>query len=258
MSNKTNKHMMTTVEIKSQAPAIFAESPSSKLSNRYSFVPTFEIIENFQREGWEVASVKQRGGGIHNLHEVRVRNSELPKVGDTLIEAIISNSHNGLSTLNITAGLHRLVCSNGLTVPTSVSDSFKIRHSGFNLDDVKRFGEDFSKRLPLIQGSVNKMMDRNLSIDEQIDFAKKASHLRWFSGQVPVALNYEELLLPNRSADDGNSLWQTFNVVQEKFIRGGFEYKTNTGRKSQLRNLKDIQKTNFINTKLWELCETYI
>jgi hypothetical protein len=88
-----------------------------------------DIIENFEREGWNVSSAKQTGRGIHGLHEIKFRNGDLPNVGDTLIEAIIKNSHNGVATLNISSGLHRLVCSNGLTVPTSVSDSFKVRHS---------------------------------------------------------------------------------------------------------------------------------
>ena len=101
--------MMTLAEIKSVAPAVFATSPSSKLSDKYSFVPTFEILENFEREGWQVSNATQRGQGIHSLHQLRFRHQELPKVGDTLIEAIISNSHNGLSTLNIQTGLFRLV-----------------------------------------------------------------------------------------------------------------------------------------------------
>ena len=258
MSNKTTKHMMTLTEIKSVAPAVFATSPSSKLSDKYSFVPTFEILEDFEREGWQVSSATQRGSGIHSLHQLRFRHQELPKVGDTLIEAIISNSHNGLSTLNIQTGLFRLVCSNGLTVPTSSAQEFKVRHSGFNLDDVKRVTEDFSKNLPVLQKSVNRMMERQLNMDEKLDFAKKASEIRWFMGQVPSTLNYHQLILPNRPEDNGDSLWQTLNVVQEKFIRGGVSYSSNKGRKTQLRTIKDIQVSNRINTKLWELSETML
>ena len=258
MSNKTNKTMMTLQEIKNVAPAVFATSPSSKLSDRYSFVPTFEILENFEREGWVVSNATQRGQGIHSLHQLRFRHNELPKVGDTLIEAIISNSHNGLSTLNIQTGLFRLVCSNGLTVPTSSAQEFKVRHSGFDLDDVKKVTEDFSKTLPILQNSVNRMMERQLNMDEKLQFAKKASEIRWFMGEVPTSLNYEQLIIPTRVEDNGDSLWQTFNVVQEKFIRGGVSYSTTKGRRTQLRTIKDIQTSNRINTKLWELSETML
>jgi hypothetical protein len=47
-------------------------------------------------------------------------------------------------------------------------------------------------------------------------------------------------------------------VVQEKFIRGGFDYRTKTGRKSKLRDLKSIMAVNNINMKLWELAEEMI
>lgn len=259
LKNQTDRDMknmiMTLDQVKEVAPSIFATSASPKVSNRYTFVPTVDIVENFQREGWDIASVRQTGKGIHGLHEIKFRNGELPKVGDTLIEAIIRNSHNGMSTLSVSAGLFRLVCSNGLTVATSAADSFRVRHAGFELDDVKRLTEDFSKRLPVIEGSVNRMMERELTTDEKIDFVRKSAEVRWKTGSVPATLDYEEILNPLRDADNGDSLWQVFNVVQEKWVRGGIQYKSNNGRKTQLRTLNDILTTNRINTKLWELAE---
>ena len=55
---------MTIQEIQAVAPSVFATQPSSKMSNKYQFVPTFEIMENFQREGWNLSSVKQNGKGL--------------------------------------------------------------------------------------------------------------------------------------------------------------------------------------------------
>jgi hypothetical protein len=51
-------------------------------------------------------------------------------------------------------------------------------------------------------------------------------------------------------------MWTTFNVVQEKFIRGGIKYKA--GKKfTTMREMKNIFTTNKINTELWELAESY-
>ena len=88
--------IMTIEQIKENVPAIFTTNPSPKMSNKYVFVPTLEIMENFEKEGWKLSSAKQSGKGIYDVHELRFRNGELPKVGDTLVEAIIRNSHNGL------------------------------------------------------------------------------------------------------------------------------------------------------------------
>jgi len=246
---------MTLQEIKQIAPSIFTEQPSPKMSNRYTFVPTFEIMENFMNQGWNVASVKQMGRGEFALHELRFRNSELPKVGDTLVEAIVQNSHNGLALFSVSAGLHRLICSNGLSVPTSVSEKFKLRHQNFEYDDVKKLTESFALRLPIIENSVGKMMNRELSEGEKMQFVEKAVMAKWTMGSVPSSLNMESLLTPNRKEDGGNSLWNVFNVVQEKFVRGGVEYKSKNGRHTTLKGLKNIMVVNKINTKLWEIAE---
>ena len=249
---------MTIQDIKSIAPAIFSTSADPKMSNKYSFVPTIELMENFTNEGWELSSVRQNGKGIYGVHEIRFRNGELPAVGDTLVEAIVRNSHNGMTTLNVGAGLFRLVCSNGLTVATSTAEQFNIRHTGFNPDDVKRLTESFAKKLPIIQNSVDKMMGKMLTEGEKIDFAKNASIIKWGMGSIPATLNMEDLITPIRKEDEGDDLWKVFNVVQEKFIKGGVEYKSNKGRKTSLKGLKNIMVTNQMNTKLWTLAEAFV
>jgi hypothetical protein len=244
--------------IKSVAPSIFATSASNKLSNKYVFVPTDQLIEYFDREGWQISDVKQTGRGIHATHQVRFRNGELPKVGDTLFEAVVKNSHNGMSALSVSAGLFRLCCSNGLTVPTALAESFNVRHQRFEFDDVKRLTESFAGKLPMIQHSVGRMMERELTMDEKVEFVQKTSKLRWATGSVPSTLDLVDLLTPNRKEDEGDDLWKVFNVVQEKFVRGGVEYKSQSGRKTGLRGLKNIMAVNAINTKLWETAESMI
>jgi hypothetical protein len=228
------------------------------VSDKYVFVPTQDILENFEREGWQLSSVNQTGRGQYALHQLKFRNGELPKVGDTLVEAIIRNSHNGTATFQVSAGLHRLVCSNGLTVPTSLSESLKVRHQKFDLDEVKRLTESFAKRLPKIETSVTRMMEKIMTTDEKIDFVRKSAEFRWKTGKVLSAMEVEGLLVPNRVDDEGDDLWKVFNVVQEKYVRGGLSYESPTGRKTALKGLKGITAVNNLNTQLWELAETMI
>lgn len=247
--------MITLDQLKSQTPSVFATSPSTKMSDKYVFVPTMDILENFEREGWELASAKQVGRGIHSVHELRLRNGELPKVGDTLFEAVVRNSHNGMSTLSVSAGLFRLCCSNGLTVPTALAESFNIRHSRFDLDEVKRLTESFAGKLPKIEGSVRRMMEREMTIDEKIEFVRKSVGIRFGQDKVLNELQIVGLLTPNRDEDQGDDLWTTFNVVQEKYIRGGIETTSQRGRRTKLRGLENIMAVNQVNTKLWTLAE---
>ena len=249
--------MMTIEQIKSTAPAIFATKPSPKMSDKYVFVPTMDILDNFQKQGWELSSVKQTGLGVHGVHELRLRNGGLPKVGDCLVEAIIRNSHNGIATFSVSAGLHRLVCSNGLTVPTSLSESFNLRHQRFDLDEVKQLTESFAERLPIIQSSVDRMMTKVLTTPEKIQFVKQAINTRWKTGTVPATLDVMAIMYPKREEDKKNDLWTVFNVVQENFIRGGLEYTSSRGRKTSSKGLKSIMAVNQVNTKLWDLAEQF-
>ena len=249
--------MMTIEQIKSTAPAIFATKPSPKMSDKHVFVPTMDILDNFQKQGWELSSVKQTGLGVHGVHELRLRNGGLPKVGDCLVEAIIRNSHNGMATFSVSAGLHRLVCSNGLTVPTSLSESFNLRHQRFDLDEVKQLTESFAERLPIIQSSVDRMMTKVLTTPEKIQFVKQAINTRWKTGTVPATLDVMAIMYPKREEDKKNDLWTVFNVVQENFIRGGLEYTSSRGRKTSSKGLKSIMAVNQVNTKLWDLAEQF-
>jgi hypothetical protein len=251
-------YMKTLNQLKLNVPSIFATSASPKMSDKYVFVPTIDILENFEREGWEIASAKQTGLGLHGVHEIRLRNGELPKVGDTLVEAIIRNSHNGMTTLGVSAGLHRLVCSNGLTVPTALADSFNVRHQRFDLDDVKRLTESFAGKLPKIERSVNRMMRHEMTIDEKIDFVRKSAEIRFSKEKVLNDLEIVGLLTPNRVEDEGDDMWKVFNVVQEKFVRGGMNYLSSKGQRTKLKGLQNIIAVNRVNTKLWELAESII
>jgi len=194
--------------LKSQVPAIFTTSPSPKMSDRYTFVPTMDILGNFEQEGWQVYSAKQTGRSQFATHEIRLRNGELPAVGDSLIEAVIRNSHN-------------------------------------------------ASRLPIIQESLSKMENRELTMDEKVGFVKGAAAIRWKEGNMPSTMSIEEILNPLRDGDVGNSLWKVFNVVQEKMVRGGVGYRSGRGRLTSMRELKNISVVNNVNTKLWELAETY-
>ena len=247
--------MINLSDLKNTTPSVFASSASPKMSDKYVFVPTLDILENFEREGWKLASAKQVGRGLHSVHELRLRNGELPKVGDTLVEAIIRNSHNGMATFRVSAGLHRLVCSNGLSVPTALSESFNLRHSRFDLDEVKQLTESFAGRLPKIETSVQRMMERELSTDEKIDFLRKSAEVRFGKDKVLKEMEIVGLLTPNRMEDEGDDMWRVFNVVQEKFVRGGVEMTSQNGRRTRLRGLQNIMAVNQINTKLWDLAE---
>jgi hypothetical protein len=95
-----------------------------------------------------------------------------------------------------------------------------------------------------------------LNEERTVDFVNKSALIRWEKGSIPK-INVEDFIRPLRHEDNGNTVWKTFNVIQEKFVRGGLKYQSEKGRVTSMKQLKDFQAVNKINTNLWELAESY-
>jgi hypothetical protein len=99
------------------------------------------------------------------------------------------------------------------------------------------------------------MMERQLTEKEKLRLVGEAVKIRWAVGSQPQSLDMSDILTPFRSEDEGDDLWTTFNVIQEKMMKGGFSYQTPRGRTTKLRGINSIQASNRLNTKLWEAAE---
>lgn len=247
---------LTTSSLGFQVPSIFANVASPKVSDKYAFVSTLDILEKFEQDGWKIASASQKGRSQFHAHQIRLTNGNLPAVGDSLVQAVIQNSHDGTKPLHIQAGLFRLVCSNGLTVPTAAASDFKLRHKGLEMGDVRRITEQFSATLPQLQQKVDMFESKHMNEAESVDFVNKAMMLRWNQGSLPK-IDVESWLNPLREGDQEPTMWKVFNRVQEKFVRGGEQIQNSKGRFIKMRELKNFDVVNRINTDLWELAESY-
>jgi len=247
---------MNIQDLRTTVPSLFQTEKLSKLSDRYTMVPTIDVVDKFIQNGWQVSGAKQVGKGSFGKHQVRLRNAELPQVGDSLLEAVITNSHNGTSTLQVGAGLFRLVCSNGLTVPVSTFGDMKQTHLNLSMSDVEMITEQFVINTPKIQKSVTRMMEVTMDTDRKIDFVSKAVGIRWKNTEDISTLTLETIIDPLRDGDSDDNLWTTFNVVQEKLIRGGFIKQQGRNSRS-VKGINSLNMDNMINTRLWELAETF-
>lgn len=249
---------MTIQDLKQNVPAVFTSQASPSVSKKYQFASTETLLNKFMDLGWQVHSAKQIGRSQFAPHQVRLVNGGIPKVGDSVVQAVVSNSHNGTRSLSVSAGLFRLVCSNGLVVPMSVAESFKVMHMGIDFEEVQQITENFIQLVPKISSSVSNMQSRVMSDKERNEFAINAAGLRWKAGQVPANVSPEALLNPMRNEDTSKDLWTTFNVLQEKVIRGGVTYQLGSGRRSQMRSITNMDKNTQLNKKLWEMAESYM
>ena len=108
---------------------------------------------------------------------------------------------------------------------------------------------------------MNGMKDTNLIKEQQRELAMRGLMIRGqvskkeeskFRGKVDL-LTLDEILAPVRSEDEGTDLWNTFNVVQEKMIHGGFHTQLGINTKvRKVRAIKSFEQDINLNKALFE------
>ena len=260
-----NAHTFLTKEqIKEKAKSIFATGGGVNTSERYSHIPTYQIVEDMKVLGWEVVDVKEvkaRKNVGFQKHLVVFRNNDIVidgKDGDTVFpQILLTNSSDGKNAFTFRAGLFRLVCENGLVVSTQDFANMRIRHYGYKFEDLKATITNIVEKLPLTVASMNKFKQIQLNKKQIIKLAKEALNIRF--GEVEmnrITVDWNEFVKPTRREDEGTDLWSVFNVVQEKVLEGDFNYVAGN-RSRKARKIKNFNQDMELNSRLYELATTY-
>jgi hypothetical protein len=242
------------------APSVFADSKHESRGDRYKFIPTINIVEALRKEGFlpvyasesRVRDVTKKGFAKHLL---RFRQHDgFSTVGEVKPEIVLFNSHDGTSSYQLSAGLFRLVCSNGMIVADSNIDCVRVRHTGNVIDNVIEGTFKIVQETPKAIEQMEVMRGLELTKAEQGIFAEAAKGLRWDADEVNV--NADALLNIRRSADRSPDLWTTFNVLQEKLLKGGVEVQNKETKRSQrAREVKGVSENVRLNKAIWTLAD---
>ena len=240
--------------------AVFSESPSPKMSDKYVHIQTSNILEQFADYGWEVASSNSpRYSKMPEFarHAIRMRHRDFMIAGlDTVIpELVILNSHNGTWALRIMLGMFRMVCSNGM-VAGKLWDGVTLRHYQM---------KDLEEKIRSVTGSMNDLSGRvmncvqewgkvEMPLDQQLDFATKAAEIRW-AERPPVEPSL--LLEARRDSDKGGDLWKVFNRVQENLTQGGYSGTNSRGSRISVKAIKNVKRDYKYNAQLFELASEF-
>jgi hypothetical protein len=262
---------LNEAQLRALAPSIFAAGKHDSRSERYTYVPTWDIVQALMAEGFEPMLAKQGGTRVagkaeFTKHMVRFRHAthEMRQVGDTRPEIALINSHDGTSSYRILAGLFRLACLNGMVAPAGLVDDVRVGHTGDIRDKV-------IEGTWSVVGQVERIMERpaawgsiEVKADEARALARAAHALRFEDGGMQAELiKPEALLIPRREADRGSSLWQTFNRIQENTTKGGVQGRgfvtledgRRVHRNTQTREITNIDGDVKLNRALWVLAE---
>jgi hypothetical protein len=254
---------MSMESMKEAAPSIFTEKASSKVSERYSFIPTSRLVDDLGVLGWKPYDAKEvkikknkenRQG--YQKHFIRFRNPDIFISDENGIEAfpeiLVTNQHDGMGSFSVHCGLFRLVCSNGLVVADKSFGKRSIRHYGYSFEEVRKVVEDFITILPGLVDKINTFKRTELTENQMAEFALKAALIRWNQKESPI----DHLLLLNakRNEDMPNNMWCVLNRIQENLIQGGYSNFKNR----KVREIKNFSMDLRVNRELFELAEGFI
>jgi len=208
-------------QMRRAAPSIFAEGKHGSRSERYTYIPTIEVLRGLRREGFEpfmVAQSKSRieGKTEFTKHMIRMRHMGQVSARPEANEIILINSHDGASSYQMLAGVFRFVCCNGLVVGT-VANDIRIPHKGRIQDEVIEGAFRVLADFEAVDASADAMKTLTLQPQEERAFATAALTLRYGErgeGEPPAPVSAEQLIEARRPEDLDHSLWTTFQRVQ--------------------------------------------
>src|ERR1051325_8588160 len=174
-------------QIRARAPSVFAERPHESRSDRYAYIPTADILAGMRKAGFIPVSVQQSrsrvpGKSDFTKHMIKFSHVDVTnvRVGDSIPQVSLINSHDGTSQWELMDGLYRFVCSNGLMVCDATYSAVKVPHKGADVRDRVIEGSfTVINRAKEVGDRVEEWRGITLDRGEQLALAHAATLLRW-------------------------------------------------------------------------------
>ena len=266
---------MTMEEVRTKCPYAFTEDPTNPaVSGKYVHANTATVISDMEKLGWypvEAKQCRQKKGssGIRSFHMVVLETSDartniLNASGEleAKIRIIIQNSHDGFNSFRFMVGSYRFCCSNGLVVADEQFADFSIRHINYSFDELRGIVAEVMNQIPATIDKMNAMNATILTDEQKRELAVETYKIRkGYTAEDKVNVDDQtvnDLLTPMRTEDEGNSLWNVFNVLQEKMIKGSFLAPGKNGKARKQRPITSIKKDLDYNQRLWTVAERYM
>ena len=164
----------------------------------------------------------------------------------------------------MSAGIFRLVCSNGLVIKSEDYGTSRLVHKGYSFDAVQKMVNEFVETIDETLTKITAMKKVEITKAQQIEFAKQAALLRFTAksyneDNIADVVDIDDLLNVERKEDKGNGLWEVYNRVQESLVQGKYNYAADGGmsvegaKTRKARPIKNFKQSIDVNKKLSEL-----
>lgn len=271
MRNK-NQQPLSETQMRSLVPSAYAIQPYEKMSDRYAFIPTSRVIDALAQAGYQPteahqAMVRREGGANYAKHLIRFssRSFNPTTVGESALELVMINSHDGSSRYKFMLGVIVFACTNGLIVNDGLVGSINVRHSGNIVDDVLEASTKLVQEAPKVEAVITEWKSLKLTTPEAELFAETVLQVRYDGEAVPVRPS--DVLRVRHYEQREDTLWNVFNRVQENVIQGGIVPRDSYGRRlrdplsyraiPRTRGVRGINENLNLNRAIFELAQKF-
>lgn len=242
-----------------------ATKPHDRVSEKYSFVETADVMQKLSNLGWNPRryaynKAKSRDGFQRHAVEFMSNDRKEFNVGDERARILLINSHDATTQMKFEIGFFRLVCSNGLVVPTGANHSFSLRHLQADSAEISNLIEGMATGLIDAQKKIHGFKRIQLNNNQVTMFARAAVELRkrFYSTELVI----DSVIAPNRAEDKATDLWTVFNRIQENIVSGGARQvlvnsSENKPMSRKLLPIASIKNDVEINKGLWNVMENF-
>jgi hypothetical protein len=269
-SRNANNSALTIDRIQQLAPAVFATTKHTRLTDRYVSLHTSDLIPVMGDYGYTPVQAAQKRSRTtsaeHSSHMIAFAKAgdDGYTGGDIRPEIILYNSHDGTGSVKLFAGAFRFICSNGIVA----GDGFQSRmyHNKSALNGFEDMLRSTVEVLPSMMERIHLLRNTQLSYASSYEMAKRGVLTRWDMhegqerGRYATDCTIRDALNVSRNEDNYTDAFTVFNRVQESVIRGKTFIKSLTaatpyGSMRKARPVSSVKESIRINTELWNIAE---
>jgi hypothetical protein len=241
------------------APALFASYPHPRMSEKYGFTDTYQLMLHLIARGWRVVSVQQTGRGAFGKLMLRLEHPSLPQMHHGKGQLIIIDSHDGTSAFKIMLGWYRFVCANGMILGDHLfSRTIKHNRADIGGQVILDVGEATDAAQDL-RKDISAMENVHIPKIRQLHMADTVARARLpddasesqISSLSKALINTVRRPVDRADPAERRNIYTAMNVIQENALRGEIRYSYG-GEVKLLRAASAINTQYRVNAACWD------
>jgi hypothetical protein len=227
-------------------------------SAKFGFISSEKLVSSLESSGLSLDKVvemsirknKEMRQGFQK-HRMVFNTGMKSNDNDGNLQLLVTNSHEGSTSLKFQLGFFRYICANGLIVGKNVALPMSVRHTVDNALKINETIEMVLDQKNRVFESIEELKAKKWNQDQLKKFTQGAMEIRGYD------LEKKGILTPDfrtkRNEDNKGDAFTLFNVVQENILRTGFKARTDKNEVVTMRAIRSLEEQNRINVSLWDL-----